>query len=293
MTTTYSIHENVTIANYDYEITALLVLSAIFIIPICTYVCFHETETYSRLRSENKKVWRHIAYIGVFYVIVMIFCAIARSGYHVYSLNRVGDVSVDCVGDGVCCEVFHQCSEGVANTLDHDIYVFNLEDMKCPSLVDMIQERDTTECDKSIYGCCMLQTACDSYVRLNYPYSIYQEAINYRDVGYVSTYIKKTDINGTNCPADIEYVQEYIGSYYKSYSGHNIFLILLVICIFLTPCCTCQEMIGERVIGQWNVWSEMVDRDILPESIDGESETSALSETHDKKHTETDYDSLP
>ena len=298
MTTTYDIHSDVSIFNYDYEIPVFLLIIACFMVPIGTYICFHDTEKYRNITSDYQKLWRHFAYMGVFYVVVLVFCATARSGYHVYSMDSVGDLSVDCVGgDSGCCEVFHQCSEGVADTLDHDIYVFNLEDTKCPRLVDMIQFHDTTACEKSMYGCCMIQTSCDSYVRLNYPYSSYQNTLDHGDVGYVATSIQKTDANGTNCPTDIEYVQEYIGSHYESYAYHNVFLILLVLCIFSIPCCFCKDAMGEKAVKQWNTWSDKVDCDLHGHwtrntQADGELEEVPLSDSPNKQQ-EADYDILP
>lgn len=297
MTTTYDIHDNVIFFNYDYEITMFLLIIACFMVPIGSYICFHDTDKFRNIVPEYQKIWRHISYIGVFYVAVMIFCAIARSGYHVYSMETVGEVSVDCVGgDGGCCSVFHQCSEGVANTLDHDIYVFNLEETTCPRLVDMIRLHDNTECGTSMYGCCMIQTSCDSYVRLHYPYSSYQNTIDLGDAGYVPTSIKKTDINGTNCPTDIEYVQEYIGSHYESYAYHNVILILLVVSIFSIPCCVCKDAIGEKAVRQWNTWSDRIHCNLHGQwtqttQEDGLEEVP-LSDSPNKQ-PEEDFDILP
>ena len=297
MTTTYDIHDNVIFFNYDYEITMFLLIIACFMVPIGSYICFHDTDKFRNIVPEYQKIWRHISYIGVFYVVVMIFCAIARSGYHVYSMETVGEVSVDCVGgDGGCCSVFHQCSEGVANTLDHDIYVFNLGETTCPRLIDMIRGYDNTECGTSMYGCCMIQTSCDSYVRLHYPYSSYQNTIDLGDAGYVPTSIKKTDINGTNCPTDIEYVQEYIGSHYESYAYHNVILILLVVSIFSIPCCVCKDAIGEKAVRQWNTWSDRIHCNLHGQwtqttQEDGLEEVP-LSDSPNKQ-PEEDFDILP
>ena len=297
MTTTYDIHDNVIFFNYDYEITMFLLIIACFMVPIGSYICFHDTDKFRNIVPEYQKIWRHISYIGVFYVAVMIFCAIARSGYHVYSMETVGDLSVDCVGgDSGCCSVFHQCSEGVADTLDHDIYVFNLGETTCPRLIDMIRFHDNTECGTSMYGCCMIQTSCDSYVRLHYPYSSYQNTIDLGDAGYVPTSIKKTDINGTNCPTDIEYVQEYIGSHYESYAYHNVILILLVVSIFSIPCCVCKDAIGEKAVRQWNTWSDNIHCNLHGQwtqttQEDGLEEVP-LSDSPNKQ-PEEDFDILP
>ena len=297
MTTTYDIHDNVIFFNYDYEITMFLLIIACFMVPIGSYICFHDTDKFRNIVPEYQKIWRHISYMGVFYVVVMILCAIARSGYHVYSMETVGDLSVDCVGgDSGCCSVFHQCSEGVANTLDHDIYVFNLGETTCPRLIDMIRFHDNTECGTSMYGCCMIQTSCDSYVRLHYPYSSYQNTIDLGDAGYVPTSIKKTDINGTNCPTDIEYVQEYIGSHYESYAYHNVILILLVVSIFSIPCCVCKDAIGEKAVRQWNTWSDNIHCNLHGQwtqttQEDGLEEVP-LSDSPNKQ-PEEDFDILP
>ena len=202
-------------------------------------------------------------------------------------------------GDTGCCTVFYGCEEGPADTLDHDIYVFTWGDKTCPTLLDMIQVHDTT-CEESMYGCCMVRATCDSYVRLQYPYSIYNVSIDETKFGYVSTGIVKEDINGANCPTQNEVVHNFIEDHYASQEKHSVILVLLMFCIFTTPCCLCKDIIRETIATKWTKWIDAVNCEMYGQFRRVDQETNTVQEENVSEEMvdidvekETEYDILP
>lgn len=151
-----------------------------------------------------------------------------------------------------CCPFYTHCTEGLTNTLDYNMKIFHWSETdSCPTLGDAIQYMKPGEpsCETSEYGCCQIQTTCDDYVRLNYPYSKYQttnDNIN-PEVGMTSTHIPKHDLNGSNCPTADETIDTFIKSLYKTDMHGAFWCSVFILCMCSCPCLYFCKDISEMI----------------------------------------------
>ena len=306
--TTYDVHENVIIFDEYHQVVVLLLMIACLMIPLGGYTCVSDTETFQKVHVRNKDLWKHLSKISVFYILLILWGAIYRLGYHIYSVDQIGivpssELTVSCNGEDTrCCSVYAGCSEGHDDSLEYDTYVFTWSsDTICPTLSDMVPD-DYDDCEDSEYGCCMIQTTCDSYARLHYGYSTYmQTAERGSPYGYVKSGFK-SEVNGTNCPTEKDIIYEYV---HDNYTGqvNYVWIYGILMCIFTIPCYMYRHHLLEILRDQWKKivsgCEERKERNERSRSdmgdIEEDTEEEQIFESTEttNKRKEREYDLLP
>jgi hypothetical protein len=238
MQTTYDFNDSIHYFGDYSQLVGLLFMITCLMGPLSLYACLRDTELYANLQGPTQKLWVTLKNVSVFYIFILLFCCFMILGANEYSLGVTGtysnsDMSIDCKD---CCAVFHDCSEGVANTLDYDTYVFS-QDGECPRLAEIVAMGSDDDCADSDFGCCSLRTTCDDYVRLRRPYDVYEQGIGKGyPIGYVVTGVKKLDPNGTLCPQADDFIKDYTDTMYDHH-GKRVFLyICFFLFIVVSPC---------------------------------------------------------
>jgi len=237
MQTTYDFNDSIQYFGDYSQLVGLLFMITCLMGPLSLYACLRDTELYANLHGPTQKLWITLKNMSVFYIFILLFGCFMILGSNDYSLGITGtfsnsDMTIDCKD---CCAVFHECSEGVANTLDYDIYVFS-QDGECPRLADIVA-MGSDDCADSEFGCCSLRTTCDDYVRQREPYDVYEQAVGKGyPIGYVVTDVKKLDPNGTQCPRVEDFIKDYTDTMYDHH-GKRVFLyICFFLFIVVSPC---------------------------------------------------------
>jgi hypothetical protein len=162
-----------------------------------------------------------------------------------------------------CCNIYDSCSingdELIYNENQISPYRIIAKDkMKsnCPSLMNILTDYihthlDSEDCSISEYGCCKIDFGCDRSVRLT--------KINPSDMGAIikgfqmdekkdriilPLYIKKKDINGSNCPG----IGDIIRNYEKEKTNHGgqfigVVVICILICFIISAIISCCKFI--------------------------------------------------
>ena len=170
------------------------------------------------------------------------------------------------------CEFFHDCFEGVNDTLYADSYWFKINSPTCPhvsEMVDSFSERHSngpteiaqvpwggssgaTVCPESEYDCCYLSTHCDSTMKQpsHWSYSSYlrrpPRTIEWLHFSSVNTYITQRDENGTNCPQYEDIILDYLHKDRESNLHSFLFMIYLYVISTITSICYYKKCMEKK-----------------------------------------------
>ena len=100
--TNYDFHDDVLVFDEYSQLVVFLLVISCFMIPLGGYVCFHDTTVYKNLQPIHQNLWTMMSRIGVFYILLLLICALTKAGYHTYSLRMQGtfpgsEMSVECL----------------------------------------------------------------------------------------------------------------------------------------------------------------------------------------------------
>ena len=174
-------------------------------------------------RKKRKRLFIHIVWGFICaYLMWMTYAT------HMYSLTRevltdiqesIYQSSTSCSEnpDVTCCSYYDQCIEGDSGSqgsMDATSFMIGAYkeggNAECPHIWDIIGKRDkllnlqwSVPCEHTEHGCCMVDTMCDSYIRNENSYHLFENGITNRQSfarrGKIITAMAKVNPEGTNC----------------------------------------------------------------------------------------------
>ena len=253
MGTSIDLRDNIYYFTDNAFILGIILIAVSFSVATAIYLLCKD---HKHLQFENEgknetfqKMWTKCSQVSIIYIIIILLYTFTS----LYSMNEeitihgelsTAKLNIDCTDQSYeCCSIYNDCSQGLANTINYNSYVFNGEKGKnCPTLAGLVQDyismhgtTDLESCIHSSYGCCALSTSCDTYVRLNFPYSLYDQIQN-NSYGKENlyTYVEKVDARGSNCETSESLVRKYI----KVNQNNSISLVICLLVLFtICPCC--------------------------------------------------------
>ena len=229
---------------------SMSIISITLLIPVTFHVYFRE-KNILLLNPLYKDVLRLISLLFLSYIFALLFGIIYHLSYEDGTIiingslsyaNFNGDCSYD--NDFTCCNYYDNCQIsdlGVEGLIDHDTIIIPVKkNSECPHLSEIIYKRDKMldydyeSCSESEFGCCKIHSTCDSYVRMEFPYSLYEHTIERGyPIGYMTSKEPKIDEQGSNCPGISEVVEEYAHLNVESQSHRLAFFVLSFIGIII------------------------------------------------------------
>jgi hypothetical protein len=232
------------------DMISMVIIIIVLLIPITFHIYFRERNILL-LNPLYKDLLRSISLLFLSYIGAMLFGLLYRLSHEDGTISIRGSLSdanfnADCSDDNnfSCCNYYDNCyisDMGPEGPIDHDTIIIPVKkDSECPHLSEILYRRDEyldydADCSESEFGCCMIQTTCDSYVRLNFPYSLYEHTIERGfPIGYITSMEPKIDEIGSNCPVSISaIVDDYAHLHVASQSHQFAFIILSFIGIIV------------------------------------------------------------
>ena len=231
------------------DLISMCIIILTLLLPISYYVYYRNIQ----LKYEN--FMRIISLLFISYIAALLFGMIYHlsNGYSgtetdfarlISQVDFNGDCSDE--NDLTCCNYYDNCQmseDGFDGLIDHDTIIIPIKkNGHCPHLSDIIYKRDQIlgyeDCENTEFGCCKIHSTCDSYVRLEFPYYVYNHTLERGyPIGYMTSMEPKIDEEGSNCLGIRGVVEEYallnVGE--QNYLSVNItitFIGVTILCLF-------------------------------------------------------------
>jgi hypothetical protein len=247
--TMIDLSDKITYFSDQSDMISMVIIIIVLLIPITFHIYFRERNILL-LNPLSKDLLRNISLLFLSYICALLFGLIYRLSHEDGTISIHGSLSyanfnADCSdNDFSCCNYYDNCriSEGREGPIDHDTIIIPVKrNSECPHLSEILYKRDeyldydSHDCSESEFGCCMIRTTCDSYVRLNFSYSLYEHTIGRGPpIGYVTSMESKIDEIGSNCPVSISaIVDDYAHLHVVSQSHQFAFITLSLIGIII------------------------------------------------------------
>jgi hypothetical protein len=241
--TMIDLSDKITYFSDQSDMISMIIIIICLLIPISFYIYFREKNILI-LNPLYKNLLRNLSLLSLSYTFALLAGLLYRLSYEDGTLSIYGHLSYahfdgNCSDENEfdCCNYYDNCQIsdlGIEGPIDHDTVIIPVtKGSQCPNLNEIISGRDKyldydADCSDSEFGCCNIRTTCDSYVRTNFPYSLYEHTIEKGyPYGYVALQEPKIDESGSNCPDSItRIIDEY--SHLKVESKSHIFAIIVL-----------------------------------------------------------------
>jgi uncharacterized membrane protein len=249
--TMIDLQDKLTYFSDQSDIISMIIIIITLLLPISFFIFFRE-KNILLLNPLYKNILRNLSLLFLSYIFALLFGILYRLYYEDGTISIRGSLSYstfdsDCSDENnfSCCNYYDNChisDIGIEGPIDHDTVIIPIKkNSQCPDLSEIIYKRDkyldydSVNCSKSKFGCCSIETTCNSYVKLNFPYSLYEHTIEKGyPYGYNTLMEPKIDEIGSNCPDTVtEIIEEYSHLHVESKSHSFAIIILSFIGILL------------------------------------------------------------
>ena len=245
--------------NYSKSILMVILM---MVSPILFTMIVSKKNKYKELSESTRDCIFEINRVLLYYSYVLILCLLVRFMYLDDKISVNGflydkEVELDCTDKSFdCCKIYDKCYND-NNQINSDTYVYNVKKGgACHTLNEMIPLNYIEEdCEDSEFGCCYINTSCDSYKRSNYSFEIYERSIQKGfPHGYVNTGKTKNDKEGSNCDNLEDMILNHVNN-----NNENIFpslTLIVIIFILINMILLYRDMIYSKIIIIKNIMEE-------------------------------------
>ena len=275
----------------NFSITVLMMIT-FMLSPVLVTMIVSNKNKYKELSDSTRDCIFEINRVLMYYSYVLIVCLMLRIVYLDDKISVNGflydkDIELDCSDKSFdCCKIYDKCYND-DNKIKSDTYVYNVKKGgTCYPLHEMVTLNNIEEdCENSEFGCCYINTSCDSYSRGNYTY--YDLSLTYGKgfpYGYVNTGKTKNDKDGTNCDNLEDTIMNHV-----NHNNETIFsslTLIIIIFILFNMIIIYREIILNKI----KIIKEKC-RDIKDSEIDENYDYNNLTlEPEDKINDDSDTD---